>query len=101
MFHTRYSYKYMYITCLATCIHVHTHTHTHTHTHQMSCNQTGCPGITSEVLVLTENETERDRWLATLEELQKAAKQSTEHGVREREGGGVREIGRASGRDSV
>ena len=48
---------------------------------QMSCNQTGCPGITSDALVLTENETERDRWLATLEELQKAAKQSTQHGV--------------------
>ena len=47
----------------------------------MSCNQTGCPGITSEVLVLTENETERDRWLATLEELQKAAKQNTQPGV--------------------
>jgi serine/threonine-protein kinase MRCK len=47
---------------------------------KMSCNQTGCPGITSEALVLTENETERDRWLATLEELQKAAKQGNQHG---------------------
>ena len=45
---------------------------------QMSCNQNDCPNITSEALVLTENEMERDRWLATLEELQKAAKQSTQ-----------------------
>ena len=48
---------------------------------QMSCNQTGCPGITSEALVLTENETECGRWLATLEELQKATKQNAQHGV--------------------
>ncbi len=37
--------------------------------------QPGCPTIRSEVLILTENETEKDRWLATLDELQKAAKQ--------------------------
>ena len=30
----------------------------------------------SEVLILTENEIEKDRWITTLEELQKAAKQS-------------------------
>ena len=30
----------------------------------------------SEVLILTENEVEKDRWIATLEELQKATKQS-------------------------
>ena len=35
------------------------------------------PSIRNEVLILTENETEKDRWVATLEELHKAAKQST------------------------
>ena len=44
--------------------------------HQISCNQPTCIGVRSEVLILTENETEKERWIATLEELQKAAKQS-------------------------
>ena len=43
---------------------------------QISCNQPACIGVRSEVLILTENETEKERWIATLEELQKAAKQS-------------------------
>ena len=33
-------------------------------------------GVRSEVLILTENEEEKERWIATLEELQKATKQS-------------------------
>ncbi|XP_064397756.1 serine/threonine-protein kinase MRCK alpha-like isoform X2 [Halichondria panicea] len=44
---------------------------------KMSCNQPGCPSLRSEALILTDNEAERDRWVATLEELQKAAKQSS------------------------
>ena len=43
----------------------------------MSCNQPGCPSLRSEALILTDNEAERDRWIATLEELQKAAKQTS------------------------
>jgi len=47
---------------------------------KISCNQLKSseirPSIRSEVLILTENETEKDRWVVTLEELHKAAKQS-------------------------
>lgn len=43
---------------------------------KISCNQQGCVGLTSEVLILTENEAEKDRWITTLKELQKATKQS-------------------------
>lgn len=43
---------------------------------KISCNQQGCVGLKSEVLILTENEAEKDRWITTLEELQKATKQS-------------------------
>ena len=49
---------------------------------QISCNQPDVPGIPSEVLLLTENETEKDRWIATLEELHKAAKQNPNQMVR-------------------
>ena len=34
-------------------------------------------GIYSDILIRTESETDRDKWVATLEELQKAAKQSS------------------------
>ena len=55
--------------------------HTRTIFFQISTNQLRSseilPSIRNEVLILTENETEKDRWVATLEELHKAAKQST------------------------
>ncbi len=61
-----------------TCCSLTPHTPPHiTHPTQMSCNQPGCPSLRSEALILTDNEAERDRWVATLEELQKAAKQSS------------------------
>lgn len=43
---------------------------------KISCHQQGCVGLKSEVLILTENEAEKDRWITTLKELQKATKQS-------------------------
>ena len=43
---------------------------------RISCNQQGCVGLISQVLILTENETEKRRWITTLEELQKATKQT-------------------------
>ena len=49
---------------------------------KISCNQQGCVGLTSEVLILTENEAEKDRWITTLKELQKATKQSPNQMVR-------------------
>lgn len=42
---------------------------------QISCLQEQCVSIPSSVLILTENETEKDRWIATLQELHKAAMQ--------------------------
>ena len=55
--------------------------HTRTIFFQISTNQLRSseilPSIRNEVLILTENETEKKRWVATLEELHKAAKQST------------------------
>jgi serine/threonine-protein kinase MRCK len=46
---------------------------------KISCSQPTCSniGIHSELLVRTDNEADRDKWVATLEELQKAAKQSS------------------------
>lgn len=49
---------------------------------KISCNQQGCVGLTSDVLILTENEAEKDRWITTLKELQKATKQSPNQMVR-------------------
>lgn len=43
---------------------------------KICCHQQGCMGLRSEVLILTENEAEKDRWITTLKELQKATKQS-------------------------
>ena len=43
---------------------------------QISSNQQACPSLASEVLILTEGETEKERWVNTLEELHKAARQS-------------------------
>ena len=48
---------------------------------KISCNQQGCVGLKSEVLILTENEAEKDRWITTLKELQKATKQSPNQSV--------------------
>ena len=44
---------------------------------QISCTHPTCSsvGILSELLIRTDNENERDKWVATLDELQKAAKQ--------------------------
>lgn len=49
---------------------------------KISCNQPGCVGLLCQVLILTENEAEKDRWITTLKELQKATKQSPNQLVR-------------------
>ena len=48
----------------------------------MACSSVSCPTVSMDIIVLTENETERDKWVAIIEELQKAirSKQMTQVG---------------------